>query len=120
MNRSFLGRTLAIALVASIGWLGSAGGQDKKRTGSVTGEIKSKKDTPNGKNVILEVLAAGEEKARSYRVQYDPAVKGPLVDVLKAVRDAKVGDKTEFDWMDTGEGLAITKFQVLKKEKDKE
>jgi len=87
----------------------------KKRTGTVTGEIKSSKATPNGKNTIIEVLAPGEEKARAYRVQYDPKVKGPIESVLKAVRAAKVGDRVQLDWIDTGEGLAITKFEVLTK-----
>jgi hypothetical protein len=91
----------------------------EKRTGSVTGEIKTKKDTPNGKNVIIEVLASGEEKPRPYRVQYDPKAKAPIVDVLAAVRKAEVGDKVQFDWIDTGEGLAIKKFEVIKKKGDK-
>lgn len=87
----------------------------EKRTGSVTGEIKTKKDTPNGKNVIIEVLASGEEKPRPYRVQYDPKAKAPVADVLEAVRKSNVGDKVQLDWIDTGEGLAIKKFEVIKK-----
>ena len=102
----------AVFLLAALG--GPARGEEK-RTGSITGEIKSKKDTPNGKNVVIEVLAAGEEKPRPYRVQYDQKAKGPIPEVLKAVRAAAVGDKVEFDWVDTGEGLAIKRFQVLKK-----
>ena len=105
---------LAAGVVAMSECGGSAWGQER-RSGTVTGEVKSKKDTPNGKNVVVEVLAAGEEKPRPYRVQYDPTVKGPIPDVLKAVRAAAVGDTVEFDWVDTGEGLAIKKFQVLKK-----
>ena len=104
----------AAVVVALCGVNETAVGQEK-RTGTISGEIKSKKDSPNGKNVIIEVLAAGEEKARAYRVQYDPNAKGPLPEVLKAVREAGVGDRVEFDWIDTGEGLAIKKFQVLKK-----
>ena len=116
MTRNLTGWAILVVLLAA----GPAPAQEKKRGGSLTGEIKTKKDSPNGKNVILEVLAAGEEKARTYRVQYDPAVKGPKADVLKLVRESKVGEKVELDWVDTGEGLAITKFQVLKKgEKDK-
>jgi hypothetical protein len=85
------------------------------RSGTITGELKSKKDTEDKKNTTIEVLAPGEEKARSYFVQYDQKVKGPLPDVLKAVRAATVGDKVEFGWVATGHGPAITKFQVLKK-----
>jgi hypothetical protein len=95
--------------------------EKEKRKGTVTGEIKGKKATPNKKNVIIDVLAAGEEKARPYRVQYDPKVKGPIPAVLKAVEAASVGDRVQLDWIDTGEGLAITKFEVLKKKSgDKE
>lgn len=90
----------------------------KKRTGSVTGELKSRKDTPNKKNVFIEVLAAGEEKARTYRVQYDPKIKAPIADVLAAVKAAAIGERVQLDWIDTGEGLAITAFQVLKKKTD--
>ncbi len=92
--------------------------EKERRTGSVSGEIKSKKDTPNGKNVIIEVLASGEEKPRPYRVQYDQKAKGPIPDVLAAVRAAKVGDRVQLDWIDTGEGLAIRKFEVIKKKED--
>ena len=117
MLRYFVGLSLAIAILYMSGPGDTTQAQEKeRRTGSVTGVIKSKKDTPNGKNVIIEVLAPGEEKPRPYRVQYDPKVKGPIEDVLKAVRDAKVGDKVAFDWIDTGEGLAIKKFEVIKKD----
>jgi plastocyanin len=90
--------------------------QDQKRSGNVIGVIKSQKPTPNGKNTFLEVLAPGEEKARTYRVQYDPKAMGPIPAVLAAVRAAKVGDRVQFDWVDTGEGLAIKTFHVLKSE----
>jgi hypothetical protein len=115
-----VGACLAFALLLiSNGEVCKAQAQEK-RTGSVTGEIKTKKDTPNGKNVIIEVLATGEEKARPYRVQYDQTAKGPIPDVLAAVRKANIGDKVQFDWIDTGEGLAIKKFEVIKKkESDK-
>ncbi len=113
MIRKCVGVCLVAALVVFCG-RDSAVGQEK-RTGTVTGEVKAKKDSPNGKNVILTVQAVGEEKARTYRVQYDPKVKGPKPEVLKAVRASKVGDRVELAWIDTGEGLAITKFEVLKK-----
>lgn len=89
--------------------------QQEKRTGTLTGTLKSSKATPNGKNVIIEVLAPGEEKARSYRVQYDPAIKAPIAKVLDAVKAAKVGDRVRLEWIDTGEGLAMKDFQVLTK-----
>ena len=98
----------------TVGLLDAAQDQ-KKRSGMITGVLKSQKKSPNGKNSIIEVLAPGEEKARSYRVQYDPKVKGPIEPVLKAVRASNVGDTVQFEWVDTGEGLAITSFQVLKK-----
>ena len=104
---------LVLALVAA----GEGAAQEKKRSGTLTGEIKSQKKTPNGKNVVIEVLASGEEKARSYRVQYDPKVKGPIPAVLDAVQAAKVGDRVQLEWVDTGEGLAIKSFEVLKKKK---
>src|SRR5438270_47609 len=78
---------------------------------------KAEKEQNN--NVVIEVLAPGEEKARSYFVQHDPKVKGPIPDVLKAVRAAGVGDKVVFDWEATNHGPAIVKFEVLKKTADK-
>lgn len=116
-----MARIAALALLALAVLLnGAIDAQDKKRSGTLTGEIKSKKDSPNGKNVILEVLAPGEEKARPYRVQYDPAIKAPIATVLAAVRAANVGDRVQLEWVDTGEGLAIKTFQVLKKTEKKD
>jgi len=104
--------------IAVVGGLAESAAQDKEkkknRTGTVSGELKSRKDTPNGKNVILEILGAGEEKARPYRVQYDPKAKGPIAEVLAAAKAAKIGDRVLCDWIDTGEGLAVTTFQVQK------
>jgi hypothetical protein len=88
-----------------------------KRTGTISGVIKAKKD--QDKNVVIEVLAPGEEKPRPYFVQFDPKVKGPMPKVLKAVRAARVGDRVVFDWEATGHGPAIVKFEVLKKGRDK-
>lgn len=111
---------LCLAFACLLLWgIGNEVQSQEKRKGTISGEIKSKKDTPNKKNVIIEVLAAGEEKARPYRVQYDPKVKGPIPEVLKAVKASNVGDRVQFDWIDTGEGLAITKFEVLKKKSGK-
>jgi hypothetical protein len=86
----------------------------KERTGTIIGELKSQKSTPDGKNTVIEVLAPGEEKARRYHVLYDPKAKGPVPSVLAAVRAAKVGDVVEFEWVQTGHGPAIKSFRVFK------
>jgi hypothetical protein len=112
--QKFVVLSVVVGVLAVFG-LGDTVQAQEKKTGTITGEIKTKKNTPNGKNVIIEVLAPGEEKPRPYRVMYDPAKKGPKEDVLAAVREAKVGDQVQFDWVDTGEGLAITAFKVVKK-----
>jgi hypothetical protein len=107
-------------MAAALCVCGFAEGQDKdkkRRTGMVVGEIKSSKVSPNGKNQIIEVLESGEEKARAYRVAYDPEVKGPIPAVLEKVKAAKVGDRVRLEWIE-GEGLNITAFEVLKKGKD--
>jgi hypothetical protein len=114
MLRKIVGMSLLATLMVAFGFPAAAQEQ-KKRTGILTGELKLQMATPNGKNTIIEVLAPGEEKARSYRVQYDPKAKGPIPSVLEAVRAAKVGDRVQLEWIDTGEGLAITAFEVLKK-----
>jgi hypothetical protein len=41
-----------------------------------------------------------------------------MPEVLKAVRAANVGDRVQLDWIDTGEGPAITQLEVLKKKKE--
>ena len=90
--------------------------QDKKpRTGTVIGEVKAQKDTKDGKNTAIEILAPGEEKARVYHVMYDPKIKGPFPEVLKAVRAAKVGERVQIEWIDTNHGPMIQTFAVLKK-----
>ena len=89
----------------------------EKRSGSIAGEVKSKK--PLGENVAIEVLAPGEEKARSYCVKHDPKAKGPLAEVLRAVRAAGVGDQVTFDWEATHHGPAIVRFEVQKKADEK-
>jgi hypothetical protein len=88
---------------------------EERKTGTAVGEIKSTKNSPDGKNTSIEVLQPGEEKPRSYYVVYDPARNGPNPTVLAAVRAAGVGDRVSFDWMQTGHGPAITKFEVVKK-----
>lgn len=118
MFRKFVVLGFVAALVALCGYSDAQDKDKKRRTGTVTGELKSRKDAPTGKNVIVEVLGAGEEKARSYRVAYDPAVKGPIRKVLEAVRAAKIGDRVRLDWIE-GEGFNITAFEVLKKNSEK-
>jgi hypothetical protein len=87
----------------------------EKRSGTVAGEVKAKK--AHGNNVVIEVLAPGEEKARSYFVQFDPKTRGPIPETLNAVRAAAVGDQVILDWEATGHGPAIVKFEVRKKAK---
>jgi hypothetical protein len=114
MVRQSLATSLAITLLALCGIAHEARGQEP-RSGTVTGELKAKKDINDGKNTSIDVLAPGEEKARSYHVQYDEKIKGPFPDVLKAVRGADVGDRVEIEWVATGHGPAIKKFQIVKK-----
>lgn len=101
------------ARVLKIEVLKKPGDSKEVRSGTIAGEIKSKKE--EGKNIVIEVLAPGEEKARSYFVQYDPKLKAPIPEVLKAVGAAKVGEKVVFDWEATGHGPAIVKFKVAGK-----
>jgi hypothetical protein len=89
--------------------------EDKPKTGTIIGELKSKQDTKDGKNTMIEVLAPGEEKPRRYHVQYDPKAKAPIKSVLNLVRAAKVGDKVEFEWVQTNHGPMITEFKVFRK-----
>lgn len=106
--------SFAVALLTLVGFAEAQDKDKKKRTGTVTGELVSRKDAPNKINVLIEVLGAGEEKARTYRVAYDPKVKGPMPEVLKAVKAAQIGDRVTLDWIE-GEGFNITAFTVLKK-----
>ena len=94
--------------------------EQKKRGGIVIGAVKSQKDINEGKNTQIEVLAPGEEKARSYFVNHDPKIKGPPPAVLKAVRAAKIGDIVELEWVDTNHGPAIQSFKLFKKADDKD
>jgi hypothetical protein len=87
---------------------------DKAQTGTIVGELKSKTDTKDGKNTMIEVLAPGEEKPRRYHVLYDAKAKAPIKTVLEAVRAAKVGDKVEFEWVQTNHGPMIKEFKVFK------
>lgn len=102
-------------IVASFLLVADSDAQDKKREGAVIGVVKDSKASKDGKNMFLDVLAPGEEKARAYHVVYDPKIKGPVPEVLKAVREAKVGDMVELQWVETGHGPAMKSFKVLKK-----
>jgi hypothetical protein len=95
--------------------LPAAAQEEKPKTGTIIGELKSRKDTPDSKNTFIEVLAPGEEKPRRYHVLYDAKAKGPVKSVLAAVRAANVGDRVRFGWVQTGHGPAIKEFQVLRK-----
>ena len=91
------------------------GQPEERKTGTAVGEVKATKLIGDGKNVSIDVLQPGEEKPRSYHVVYNPARNGPNPTVLAAVRAANVGDRVTFDWIQTGHGPAITKFEVIKK-----
>lgn len=111
------GLSFAVCVVFGLAlstWAG-ASQDDKKKSGTIIGELKSSKSVNDGKNTQIEVLAPGEEKARSYFVNFDPKIKGPIPQVLKAVRAASVGDRVELEWVSTNHGPAITAFKVLKK-----
>ena len=114
---------LAIPILAFVcvclSTISDAAQDQKKRTGTVVGTVKSQKDINEGKNTQIEVLAPGEEKARAYFVNHDPKVKGPIPAVLKAVRAVKIGDVVELEWVDTNHGPAIQAFKLFKKTSDK-
>jgi len=110
-------RLVGMAMTGALLCALSAIAQDSKpASGKIFGVIKAQKDSKDGKNTIIDVLAPGEEKARAYFVNWDPKAMAPIESVLKAVRAAKVGDRVQFEWTQTNHGPAITSFQVLKKE----
>jgi hypothetical protein len=88
----------------------AADGKAERPSGTGIGEVRSVKNTPNGKNATIEVLQPGEEKPRSYFVNHVPERKGPDPEVLATVRAAQVGDRVRFEWVQTNHGPAITKF----------
>jgi hypothetical protein len=110
MLQKVIGVCVLIALVAT----GDASyAQLKKlRTGTTIGELKSVKPAKNKRDVEIEVLAPGEEKARRY------TVGAQQKELMAAVKAATVGDRVEIEWFDTVEGLCVDKFQVLKKDKN--
>lgn len=116
LSRSFLPSLLIGCLLA----VAATQAQEEKKTGGkIIGVVKSHKDSKDGKNTFIEVLAPGEEKPRSYHVLYDPKIKGPIPSVLKAVRAAKIDDRVELEWVGTGHGPAIKHFKVLPKTNSK-
>jgi hypothetical protein len=105
---------LVLVWLLAVTWTATAQ-DDKPKTGTIVGKVESRKDTDDGKNTFIEVLTPGEEKPRKYHVLYDAKAKGPIESVLHAVRAAKVGDRVELEWVQTGHGPAIKAFKVLPK-----
>lgn len=106
---------VAFALVG----LSKLPGQNEGRTASVTGVLKSRIEVKNSKNLIIEVLADGDEKSRRYGVPYVPKGKGPITEVLAAVSRATLGDrvhcKLEYGAYGYEGGFTVTAFEVLRK-----
>lgn len=104
-------------------WTAMAQGrEEKERTGTITGELKSRKDGKTGKSVALEILAPGEEKPRRYLVAYnprDPKAEAPYKTLLALINTAKVGDRVRIVWVNAPKGseggFFVTAFEVLKK-----
>ncbi len=111
MTQKVVCLSVVLALVVTCG-IGHAE-LKKLRTGTTIGVLKSVNPAKNKRDIIIEVLAPGEEKPRRYTVG---AQKPAMIATINA---AKVGDRVEIDWFDTVEGLCIEKFQVLTKEKSK-
>ncbi len=93
---------------------------DKERTGTFIGQLTSRKDSKNGKSVVLEILAPGEEKARRYFVAYnpkDPKAEEPFKALLAKVNTAKVGDRVRITWINSPPGseggFFVTSFEVF-------
>jgi hypothetical protein len=105
---------LSIACPAACG-SARAGKGDKKEAGRIIGELKSQKNTSDGNNTAIEVLAPGETKARRYHVLYDPKIKGPIPSVLSAVRAARIGDVVELELVGSSHGPMIKTFKVFKR-----
>jgi hypothetical protein len=91
----------------------------KERTATVIGVLTSRTEIKNRKDLIIEILADGEEKARRYGVPYVPKGKGPITEVLGDVNRAKIGDRVLCDLLYGAygyeSGFTVTSFQVLKK-----
>jgi hypothetical protein len=118
MFAKFVCLNLAILFLA-IAAFSDAAQETKKRGGTVVGKLEARKDSKDGKNSTIDVLAPGEEKARPYFVNFDPKRNAPIESVLKAVRAAKIGEMVELEWVDTNHGPAIQAFRVFKKSAEK-
>ena len=100
----------------------AAAQDEKERTGTIVGELKSRVDSKTGKSATLEILAPGEEKARKYFVAYnprDPKAEAPFKVLLAAVDKAKVGDRVRIEWVNAPKGseggFFVTAFEVIQK-----
>jgi hypothetical protein len=98
----------------------TAQAKDKtERTATVSGVLKSRIELKNSKNVIIEILADGEDKPRRYGVPYVPKGKGPITEVLGAVNKANIGDRVRCDLVYGAygyeSGFIVTTFEVLRK-----
>jgi hypothetical protein len=81
----------------------------KLKTGVVAGEVRAIQTARNKRDMELELLAPGEEKARKYTVGAHQKV------LLETLKFLQVGDRVEIDWFDTVEGLCVEKLRLLKK-----
>ena len=98
-------------------------GQEKKVTKKKDKDpMEGKKGTVIGTVVAktenaIEVKAAGEEKARKYVPQWRgglPAAGGGLdKEILKAIREIKIGSRVEVEWL-FEERLRVMSIKVLK------
>jgi hypothetical protein len=93
--------------------------QPKGRTAQVQGILKSRIELKNTKNILIEILADGEETPRKYGVPYLPKEKGPIAGVLPAVHAARLGDRVRCDLVYGAHGyesgFTVVSFEVLKK-----
>lgn len=111
MQRQVL--TLSVLLVFLAVSYDADGQLKKLRTGTTIGEIKSVTSAKNKRDVEVEILSPGEERARRYTVGAQQKA------VMAAVKAAGIGDRVEIAWFDTVEGLCIDTFKVLQKAKKK-
>ena len=82
-------------------------------------EVVAQIELKNSKNLIIEILADGDEKPRRFGVPYVPKGKGPITEVLAAVSRANIGDRVHCELVYGAygyeSGFTVTAFQVLKK-----
>jgi hypothetical protein len=104
----FIASLLVIALVDS------GASQEKRRTGALAGVVTDKGNSKDGKNGWVEIKADGEEKGRRYWPAADRKVGGPDREILAAIRKVGIGSRVRIEWIDSGDGKDMTKFEVLK------